>query len=96
MPTGSGRSLPPTGGSGSLQDAAPFFCTCEFPEILPIASFTLHNMGLLCDPVTPTMISSTGILTIDLTAIQSNWQYVFAKLRPGAQCAAVVKANAYG
>ena len=42
------------------------------------------------------MISSTGILSIDLTAIQFNWLYVFARLREGAQCAAVVKANAYG
>jgi alanine racemase len=42
------------------------------------------------------MISSTGILTIDLTAIQSNWLYVSARLRVGAECAAAVKANAYG
>lgn len=42
------------------------------------------------------MISSTGILTIDLAAIQSNWRYVLASLREGSQCAAVVKANAYG
>lgn len=44
----------------------------------------------------PTMISSTGILTINLTAIQSNWRYVSARLREGAECAAAVKANAYG
>lgn len=43
-----------------------------------------------------TMISSTGILTINLTAIQSNWLYVSARLREGAECAAAVKANAYG
>lgn len=42
------------------------------------------------------MISSTGILTIDLNAIQSNWLYVSARLREGAECAAAVKANAYG
>lgn len=42
------------------------------------------------------MISSTGILTIDLTAIQSNWLYVSSRLREGAECAAAVKANAYG
>ena len=42
------------------------------------------------------MMSSTGILTIDLTAIQSNWLYVSARLRKGADCAAAVKANAYG
>ena len=42
------------------------------------------------------MISSPGVLTIDLTAIQSNWLYVSALLREGAECAAAVKANAYG
>lgn len=42
------------------------------------------------------MISSTGILTIDLTAIQSNWLYVSAGLRKDGKCAAVVKADAYG
>jgi alanine racemase len=42
------------------------------------------------------MISSIGILTIDLTAVQSNWLYVSARLREGAECAAAVKANAYG
>jgi len=42
------------------------------------------------------MISSTGILTINLAAIQSNWRYVSTSLRAGVQCAAVVKANAYG
>lgn len=41
-------------------------------------------------------MSSTGILTIDLTAIQSNWLYVSARLHKGADCAAAVKANAYG
>ena len=42
------------------------------------------------------MNSSTGILTIDLGAIQSNWQYIVSSLANGAECAAVVKANAYG
>lgn len=42
------------------------------------------------------MISSTGILTINLSAIESNWRYVSASLRADAVCAAVVKANAYG
>ena len=41
------------------------------------------------------MISPTGILTIDLAAIQSNWKFVAQTLKPGATCAAVVKANAY-
>jgi len=42
------------------------------------------------------MTSSTGILTIDLAAIQANWRLVRGRLRSGASCAAVVKANAYG
>ena len=41
------------------------------------------------------MNSSTGILTIDLDAIQSNWKYINSLLVDGAECAAVVKANAY-
>lgn len=40
------------------------------------------------------MISSSSILTIDLSAIQSNWRYV-ASLLNNAECAAVVKADAY-
>lgn len=46
------------------------------------------------------MISSSGILTIDLAAIQRNWCYVASLLKntdvKPSQCAAVVKANAYG
>lgn len=41
------------------------------------------------------MISSTGILTIDLSAIQSNWLFVANMLGQKAECAAVVKADAY-
>lgn len=40
------------------------------------------------------MISSSSILTVDLSAIQSNWRYV-ASLLNNAECAAVVKADAY-
>lgn len=42
------------------------------------------------------MTFSSGILQIRLTAIQANWRYVAGRLSPGAHCAAVVKANAYG
>ncbi|MET0357097.1 MAG: alanine racemase [Cellvibrio sp.] len=42
------------------------------------------------------MMSSSGILTINLSAIQSNWHYVVSVLSGNAECAAVVKANAYG
>jgi alanine racemase len=41
------------------------------------------------------MMSSSGILSINLQAIQSNWQYVASVLDAKAECAAVVKANAY-
>ncbi len=43
----------------------------------------------------PMSSSSAGVLTIDLGAIQSNWRYVASRLKH-AECAAVVKANAYG
>lgn len=44
-------------------------------------------------------IPSTGLLTIDLGAIQHNWLYLkklIAEANASASCAAVVKANAYG
>ena len=41
------------------------------------------------------MTSSTGILSINLAAIQSNWLHVTALLKSGSECAAVVKADAY-
>ncbi len=36
-----------------------------------------------------------GVLTIDLDALAANWR-LLARRAPGAECAAVVKANAYG
>lgn len=41
------------------------------------------------------LIGSTALLTIDLTAIGENYA-ILSALGKGAQCAAVVKANAYG
>jgi alanine racemase len=44
-------------------------------------------------------LSSTGLLTIDLGAIQYNWLYLKNKIQKAnasARCAAVTKANAYG
>lgn len=41
------------------------------------------------------MMSSTGVLTIDLSAIQSNWLQVAGMLQQRTECAAVVKADAY-
>lgn len=37
-----------------------------------------------------------GILTVNLSAISQNWLMMRRSLKPGTQCAAVVKANAYG
>ncbi len=37
-----------------------------------------------------------GILSIDLDAVADNWRRLAARLRPGAECAAVIKADAYG
>ena len=37
-----------------------------------------------------------GILRIDLGAVVANWRLLKGKLAPGADCAAVVKADAYG
>lgn len=42
------------------------------------------------------MTFPSGILQIRLTAVQANWLYVADQLSSGAECAAVVKANAYG
>lgn len=47
----------------------------------------------------PTELSSTGLLTIDLGAIQYNWLYLKSKVQQAnilAGCAAVIKADAYG
>lgn len=40
--------------------------------------------------------TSTGILTVDLGAVQANWRLVSAQLNGGATASAVIKANAYG
>ena len=45
-------------------------------------------------PIAPP-VSAPGRLTVDLTALADNWQ-ALARLAAPAQCAAVVKANAYG
>lgn len=41
-------------------------------------------------------MSQTGELTIDLSAVQNNWQYLCDQLSANVACAAVVKADAYG
>ncbi|MGS4884316.1 alanine racemase [Roseibium sp. MB-4] len=37
-----------------------------------------------------------GRLTVDLNAIAANWSLLRSKLAPGSECAATIKANAYG
>ncbi|WP_417668004.1 alanine racemase [Roseibium sp.] len=37
-----------------------------------------------------------GLLTVDRDAIAANWSYLKALLRPGAECAATIKADGYG
>lgn len=39
---------------------------------------------------------SVALLTIDLDAVVANWRSLAGRLRAGAECAAVVKADAYG
>ena len=41
-------------------------------------------------------MSSSGILTIDLGAIQANWLFVKSQAAPAVEVGAVIKANAYG
>ena len=47
----------------------------------------------MIDVVAP--VSAPGRLTIDLGALGHNWRELARRVAPG-QCAAVVKANAYG
>src|SRR5262249_3949190 len=37
-----------------------------------------------------------AVLDIDLDAIAANWKFLADRLSPGARCASVVKADAYG
>lgn len=46
--------------------------------------------------ISPRRIGAGGELTIDLGAVAANWRLLAARLRPGARCGAVVKADAYG
>jgi alanine racemase len=46
-------------------------------------------------PLNPSPSQSSGVLTIDLAALADNWRLLARRAAP-AQCAAVVKADAYG
>ncbi len=52
-----------------------------------------RDHGILSPPADPTLAG--GILTIDLAALVANWRYLKAQAGE-ADCAAVVKADAYG
>ncbi len=56
---------------------------------MELAHSLSESSGLLADPETG------GTLTVDLDAIEANWRLLAGKTVP-AECAAVVKANAYG
>ncbi|MBM3733634.1 MAG: alanine racemase [Acidimicrobiia bacterium] len=43
-----------------------------------------------------TQATAGAIVTIDLRAVAGNWRMLKARLAPGSECAAVVKADAYG
>ncbi|MGH6985200.1 MAG: alanine racemase, partial [Stellaceae bacterium] len=51
---------------------------------------------VLSEPLdSPSLAETGGTLSIDLAAVEANWRSL-AHLAPTAECAAVVKANAYG
>ena len=43
----------------------------------------------------PSLSAAAGVLTIDLSAVAANWRQLARRVAP-AECAAVIKANAYG
>jgi alanine racemase len=49
----------------------------------------------LAEPISASLPETGGTLTIDLAAIEANWRTLARQTR-AAECAAVVKANAYG
>ena len=42
------------------------------------------------------MVEALGTITVNLSAVSNNWLMIRQALKPATQCAAVVKANAYG
>ena len=55
---------------------------------------TTHEV--VCVPRDTSPRTSGAIVTIDLDAIAGNWRILRSRLAPSAECAAVVKADAYG
>jgi alanine racemase len=56
---------------------------------------TIHDAPLRPAPTAPRETDAGGILTIDLSAIEANWRALVRTAMP-VECAAVVKADAYG
>ena len=64
----------------------------------------IEHQGLMSDPRQYTTrpklkaaeAAATGFVTVDLAQVAANWKNLKALLAPGVNCAAVVKANAYG
>jgi len=76
---------------GSVQ-SRPRFTTASTPVITP----TMALAETLPEPINPPLVPETGgTLKIDLAAIEANWRTLSRQVRT-AECAAVVKANAYG
>ena len=64
-------------------------------EAEPVASRDFRPMTAAATYVRPAGAEAGGILTIDLDAIVANYRSLAARVVPG-ECAAVVKADAYG
>ncbi|WP_299437334.1 alanine racemase [uncultured Rhodospira sp.] len=60
------------------------------PPFAPIPSAPIPSADAGAAP------HANGILTIDLDALAGNWRWLRDRLRPGAACAGVIKANGYG
>jgi alanine racemase len=63
-------------------------------NLVPDPKTTSHSLSPDADPAV-TAAASTGVLTVDLDAIAANWRKLEKTAVP-AECAGVVKADAYG
>ena len=65
--------------------------TIHDPDLAPVETLPTEPV----EPAGPTDIEAGGLLTIDLTAVEANWKKLAGMTLP-VECAAVVKADAYG
>jgi alanine racemase len=75
--------------------AAPEVTARDVPIAQPAEPRVLPQVPVHVDPAGPVELETGGILTIDLAAIGKNWKALAQRVVP-ADCAAVVKADAYG